>query len=137
MFTALLSHKSGATSICDASFFSKIDPEPFPQTVAWVEGNKGTLELGADLRLTVHSAGERKILDVDPPVPQWSERPWHNVQDSVFNFQSHAMDILSGKAIPQPSGSYNLKTLAVALAAYEAAETGSTIDMSQYKEIRT
>jgi len=30
------------------SFFSKIDPEPFPQTAAWIEGDAGTLELRTD-----------------------------------------------------------------------------------------
>ena len=131
-FTALLTHESGASSVCDCSFFSKIYPEPFPQTVAWVEGDLGTLELNADFALIVHNADHREVLDVEPAVPDWGERPWHNVQDSVLNFQTQA---LTGQD-PQPTGADNLKTLALALAAYDSAETGQTIDMASWQEDR-
>jgi len=134
VFTALLAHAGGATSICDCSYFTKIHPEPFPQTVAWIEGDKGTLQLDADFQLTLHNAGTHEVLDVEPPVPRWGERPWHNVQDSVLNFQTHVVDVLRGSALPQPSGLDNLETLSLALAAYESAQTGRTIVMPQWKE---
>ncbi len=133
MFTALLAHQSGTTSICECSFFARIEPEPFPQTLAWIEGDKGTLELGADYQLKIHGVSGYEVVNTEPPVPEWGEQPWHNVQDSVLNFQRHAMEVYSGKVAPQPSGSDNLKTLALALAAYEAADTGTTIDMKQWK----
>jgi len=133
VFTALLAHDSGATSTIDCSFYSKIDPEPFPQTAAWVEGNLGTLELRTNFELVVHGAGTHEILNVEPPVPHWGERPWHNVQDSVIRLQTHATEIMAGKTGPQPSGRDNLKTMALALAAYDSAETGQTIDMTRWK----
>ena len=64
--------------------------------------------------------------DVEPVVPIWGEKPWHGVQDSVMRFQSHILDILNGHAEPQPSGADNLKTLALALAAYDSAEKTCT-----------
>ncbi len=126
-FTALVAHEGGAVSVTDVSFHSFLRPEPFPQTLATVEGDAGTLQLFEDYRLVIHDASGRREEDVEPVVPAWGERPWHVVQDSVRNFQRHALDVLCGNAMPQPSGADNLRTLALCLAAYEAAEHGRRV----------
>ncbi|MGL4406387.1 MAG: Gfo/Idh/MocA family protein [Notoacmeibacter sp.] len=133
-FTALLNHGNGSTSICDCSFQSHRNPEPFPQTLAEIEGPKGTFILDADYKLTLHNSKGRTLIEAAPAVPSWGGAPWHAIQDSVIRFQAHVLQVLNGKTHPQPSGADNLKTLALALAAYEAAENKSTIDMKSWKE---
>lgn len=129
-FTALLAHDSGTTSICDVSFYTRIDPEPFPEVTAWIEGDGGTLALDLGYRLTIHQPARHETEDVDPPVPTWGARPWHCVQDSVAAFEAHAVEVMAGRADPQPSGRDNLRTLALAFAAYESAATGRTVEMA-------
>jgi predicted dehydrogenase len=126
-FTALVAHEGGAVSLTDVSFQSVLRPEPFPQTLAAVEGDEGTLELREDYRLLTHDAAGRREEDVEPPVPAWGEKPWHAVQDSVRSFERHALDVLRGRAAPQPSGADNLRTLALCLAAYESPRTGRRV----------
>lgn len=133
-FTALLRHEGGATSVCDCSFFTRLDPDPFPQTLAEIEGDLGTLKLGQDYRLTLHTARGAERIDAAPPVPAWGAAPWHGVQDSVIRFQAHAAEVARGRARPQPSGADNLRTLALALAAYDAAASGTTIHMADWQE---
>lgn len=133
-FTSLFKHEGGATTICDCSFYSQIDPQPFPQTIVWIEGDKGTLALDAGYKLTLHQAGRHETESVEPEVPPWGEKPWHGVQDSVIGLQNHAVAVMTGNAQPQPSGADNLKTLTLALAAYESAETENTIHIAQWKE---
>lgn len=133
-FTALLGHESGATTICDCSFESRIDPDPFPRTAARIEGPDGTLCLGADFRLAIHSRAACETIDFEPAVPPWGERPWHGVQDSVIRFQEHAVRVMRGLEDAQPSGAHNLGTLALALAAYEAAKTRRTVPMARWSE---
>lgn len=133
-FTALLEHESGATSLCDCSFRSAYAPEPFPNTAAVIEGEAGTLELDRGYGLTVHAGGRAERLDMEPAVPAWGARPWHGIQDSVLRFQRHAVEVMRGTAAPAPSGADNLRTLRLALAAYEAAETGATVDMAGWHE---
>ena len=133
-FTALIKHQNGSTSICDCSFQSHRSPEPFPQTLAEIEGPDGSLILGTDFKLTLHNSDGQTLIDVAPDVPAWGGAPWHGIQDSVIRFQSHVLDVLCGKTEPQPSGADNLKTLALALAAYEAADKHITIDMTKWKE---
>lgn len=134
-FTALLQHTNGATSICDCSYRSVRQPEPFPQTFAEIEGPDGTLTLGADYALVLHDATGLHEIPCAPVVPDWGGAPWQGVQDSVIRFQSHVADVLHGRASPQPSGADNLHTLALSLAAYDAVAQKRTINMSTWKEL--
>ena len=131
-FTALLQHTSGATSVCDCSFQSVRQPEPFPQTLAEIEGPDGTLILGQDYTLVLHDAKGRQDVPCAPVIPDWGSAPWQSVQDSVIRFQSHVADVLHGRASPQPSGADNLRTLALSLAAYDAVARKQTIEMATW-----
>jgi predicted dehydrogenase len=128
-FTALTRHPNGAVGVTDCSFHTLRRPEPFPQTVARLEGDGGTLELLEDYRLLIHDAQGRREEGVEPPVPAWGEKPWHVVQDSVRNFERHALQVLRGEAAPQPSGADNLRTLELCLAAYDSAEQGRRVTL--------
>jgi D-apiose dehydrogenase len=126
-FTALLRHRSGAVSSVECSFQTTRTPDPFPQTLALLEGSGGTLELGPGYRLDLHRSGAVTTTDVEPTVPVWGARPWHLIQDSVLAFQHHVADVLAGRTAPQPSGAHNTETLALTLAAIRSAATGRTV----------
>lgn len=132
-FTTLLRHEGGGVSVVDCSFATRLSPEPFPQVLAEIEGDRGTLHLMEGYRLIRHDADGRHEEDVEPGVPDWGARPWHAVQDSVAAFQGHVLDVLAGRAAPQPSGSDNLHTLDLALASYESASSGRRIDMADWR----
>ena len=68
-FTALLTHRSGAISVVDASYFARQTPDLFPQTLATIEGDSGTLELLEGYRLRLHTAAGCEEQDVEPAVP--------------------------------------------------------------------
>ncbi|SCY65209.1 Gfo/Idh/MocA family protein [Paracoccus tibetensis] len=126
-FQALLRHSSGAVSSVECSFFAQLSPDPFPQTLGRVEGDAGTLEVLAGYRLRQHGSDGPADIDVEPELPIWGARPWHLIQDSVCAFQTHVLEVLAGRAQPQPSGADNLRTLAVTLAAIRAAKSGATL----------
>jgi len=133
-FVATLRHVSGAVSSVDASFHTRLSPDPFPQTLATVEGDDGTLELMQGYRLRLHRDGRVTETDVEPAVPTWGAKPWHGIQDSVLAFEAHVVDVLAGRAAAQPSGQHNLATLAVTLAAIQSARTGQTVDLAGFSE---
>jgi predicted dehydrogenase len=130
-FTASLEHDSGAITTVECSFFARHQPDIFPQTLAWMEGEEGALELLPGYELKEHHADTVSISDVKPPVPSWGSAPWHAIQDSVIGFQHHVVDVLEGRTQPQPSGADNRKTLAVALAAYQSAAEDRVIHLSK------
>ncbi len=132
-FLASLRHASGAVSSVDCSFHTRLSPDPFPETLAWLEGDSGTLELTQGYRLRLHTRSGVTETDVEPAVPAWGEKPWHGVQDSVAAFEAHVAQVLAGRADPQPSGAHNLETLALTQAAIRSAQTGQAVDMAAFR----
>jgi predicted dehydrogenase len=131
-FLASLRHDSGAIASVECCFFSTISPDPFPQTLAWVEGETGTLEVTGDYRLRLHRRDGVVEESVEPEPPAWGARPWHAVQDSVAAFERHVVAVLAGEAEPQPSGAHNLATLALTLAAYRSADRDETVRLADF-----
>ena len=125
--TALFRHESGAVSIVDCSYASKVEPDPFPQTLLKVEGEKGSLELHADYRLRIVSDGEVSESSVEPNLLPWAARPWHGLQESVLNAQRHWVESLQAGREAETSGADNLKTFALVMACYDSARIGATL----------
>lgn len=125
--TMVLDHANGATSVVDISFFSKLDPDPFPQTLVEIEGDAGTVRLQEGYKLVVARGGQCSVRSVEPAVPAFGERPWHVIQDSVKNIQAHWLECLKGGNPPSPSGADNLRTLDLVFAAYQSAERAQAV----------
>ena len=121
MATMLLRHRSGATSIVDCSYSSKLDPDPFPETLLELEGPRGSIRMRPGLRMTVTSDGATTETDVSTPLLSWTSQPWHTAQESVLNTQRHWVDCLRRGVPPQTSGEDNLRTYALVTAAYRSA----------------
>lgn len=123
--TMMLVHEGGVTSIVDCSYATRLPSENFPETLLEIDGSRGTLRLTAGYQLTIHNQSGTRILDVAPPVLPWAERPWHNIQESVFAIQKHFVECLARNSSPETSGADNLKTLGLVYAAYKSAAEGS------------
>ena len=80
--------------------------------------------------MTVAANGRSETEVVDAPLHPWTERPWHVVQDSVFNIQRHWVERLGRGEAPDTSGADNLHVLKLAMAAYESAENGRTVTVA-------
>ena len=129
--TMLLSHKNGASSIVDCSYATHRKIETFPETLLEVDGDKGSLQLSAGYQLSVFNASGEKIVNVEPPLLEWSERPWHNIQDSVVAIQNHFVSCVNDNSQPETSGADNLKTLSLVEGAYMSAQQGCTIELAE------
>ena len=125
-FQALLRFHSGAVGSVECSFYSRMEPDPFPQTLAQLEGTQGTIELLAGYELRITSTQGVTNENCEPSVPDWGQRPWHLVQESVRAFQTHVVAVLNGTAEAAPSGAHNLETLAVVIAATTSSRTHQT-----------
>jgi predicted dehydrogenase len=121
MATMLLRHRSGATSIVDCSYSSRISPDPFPQTFVHIEGPRGSIRLIEDYRMIVTSGETTTQTTVSTPLRAWTSQPWHTAQESVLNTQRHWIDSLRSGTAPQTSGEDNLRTYALVVAAYRSA----------------
>lgn len=125
--TMLLAHKDGVTSVVDCSYATRRTPETFPESLLEIDGTKGSLRLDAGYRLTVDGVTR----DVSPPVLDWAERPWHNIQESVLLIQQHFVDCLREGRQPETSGQDNLQTFALVEAAYLSAREARSVPLSE------
>ncbi len=122
-----LRHTSGAVSEVVCSYTTRIDPDPFPQTLVEIEGSEGSLHLKHDYRLELHRPGRVEVSSVAPKVPAWADPEWAMVQESVLNTQAHFAECLISGAEFQTSGRDNLKTFALVEAAYASAASGQPV----------
>jgi predicted dehydrogenase len=127
--TILLSH-AGATSVVDCFYATKRSPETFPETLLEIDGDQGSLYLKAGYQLELHAEGQIELLDVAPPLLDWAERPWHNIQESVVVIQDHFVRCLADGTQPETSGADNLQTLTLVEAAYLSAAEGRSVATS-------
>ena len=129
--TMLLDHRNGMASVVDCSYATKLEREPFPETIVELDGTKGTLRLGQGYKLTVTLLQGTRHEDVSPPLLPWASKPWHNIQESVALVQQHWVDCLNSKVEPETSGRDNLKTFALVEAVYQSAASGQTVDVQK------
>jgi D-apiose dehydrogenase len=127
--TMLMDHASGATSVVDCSYATKLAVEPFPETLIEIDGSDGTIRLAQGYRLTVTGKSGTVVSDVSPPLLPWASRPWHNIQESVVAIQQHWVDCLAKGIEPATSGADNLKTFALVEAAYLGAANREPVQL--------
>jgi predicted dehydrogenase len=119
--TMMVRHNSGAVSVVECTYESRRIPDAFPVTVLEIEGSKGAISLDQDLQIHVTSEGKLTSIDGDAPVLPWAARPWHVIQDSVFNTCEHILQRFRAGEPADVSGADNLRTYALCDAAYDAA----------------
>ncbi len=120
--TLMLRHSSGAVSVVECTYGCRRLPDMFPESRIEIEGPRGAILLKAGSVLEVTSDGRMTSHDVDPPVLDWAERPWHVIQESVLATCAHILDALRGGRAAATSAADNLRTFALCEAAYAAAD---------------
>jgi D-apiose dehydrogenase len=123
--TVMLRHNSGAVSIVECTHESRRLPDLFPETLIEIEGPKGAIALRPGSILEAAIDGKLRKEDVDPSVLPWAERPWHIDQESVLATCSHMLEALKSGRPADTSAADNLRTFALAEAAYVAAKSGT------------
>ncbi|MBO1040065.1 Gfo/Idh/MocA family protein [Brucella pituitosa] len=128
--TILMDHENGATSIVDVSYATKLQTDPFPETLIEIDGTEGSIRLYQGYRLEVITPNGTTVSDVSPKLLSWASRPWNNIQESVFAIQQHWVDKLETREETSTSGADNLKTFALVEAAYDSATSGNRVDIT-------
>ncbi|MBZ9711566.1 Gfo/Idh/MocA family oxidoreductase [Mesorhizobium sp. ESP7-2] len=119
--TMLLRHRSGSVSVVECTYEARRDPDPFPETLVEIEGDKGSIVVLPGSRLRVSSNGVTTEEDIGSPLRSWTTVRWHVAQEGAFLACRHFLDCLQRGVQAETSGQDNLKTYALVDAAYRAA----------------
>lgn len=116
--TMLLRHTSGAVSMVECTYGSRRLPDSFPETLVEIEGDKGAIVSRIGSKLEVTSNGRMDVIDADPAVLPWAERPWHVAQDSVLRTNREMLLAVQQGRPATTSAEDNYRTFALVEAAY-------------------
>jgi len=125
--TAMMRMSGCDTVVCEMSYASRLPEESFPQTYAVVEGERGSITLGRDYRLTVHTAESSETIDATPPVYPWSDPKYALVHSSIVDCNRALLAALKGERQAETSGDDNLRTLELVFGAYESAASNQVL----------
>jgi predicted dehydrogenase len=112
---------------CDISYSSRVERECFPETLIFVEGTKGTLELTPDLWLRVTTAAGTSVERHAPPTYAWADPRYAVVHASIVPCNVNLLYALQTGTPADTSGEDNLKTMRLVYGAYESVETNQVV----------
>jgi predicted dehydrogenase len=125
--TMMLRHASGAVSVVECTYESRKIPDFFPETLLEIEGPTGAIVVKPGLVMEVTENGEMRQERIDSPLLSWTSKPWHIAQESVLITCRHMLERSRAGRDADTSGADNLKTYALAEAAYQSAATARAI----------
>ena len=114
--------RAGTTVLCQMAYAENpLEREVFPQTLIFVEGDKGSLELCADYWIRSTTDEGTLAKRYPPPRYPWANPAYDVVQASIVDCHRNLFEAISGKREAETTGEDNLKTLRLVFGAYESA----------------
>jgi predicted dehydrogenase len=110
-----------------------LEHDRFPETYFFIEGEKGSIELGPDFWLRVTTKNGTQARRYPPPRYAWANPAYDVVHASLVPCNANILQAIRGKGRAETTGEDNLKTVRLVFAAYESAKTGRAIRFSQSK----
>ncbi len=106
-----------------------VEHEYFPETLIYVEGDKGTAEVAKDYWLRV-TTREGTLAKRYPPIwYPWVDPDYHVIHSSIVLTNAHFLHALRGEGPAETTGEDNVKTLKLVYAAYESARGRKVVNL--------
>ncbi len=126
--TVMMDMGAGVTVTCNLGYAeSYLEREAFPQTFIFIEGERGSVELGPDYWLRVTGADGTHSRRVPPPRYAWADPAYEVVHSSIVPCNANLLAALKGEGQAETTGEDNLKTVRLVFASYDSASTGQVI----------
>ena len=127
--TLLLSMGEAKTSVVIELGYAKtpLERESFPQTLAFVEGPLGSIEVTGDYWLRVTTKKGTQSRRHAPPRYAWADPRYDISQSSMVPCHRDLLAALRGESPGETTGADNLKTLELVFGAYESARRDAVV----------
>jgi predicted dehydrogenase len=126
----LMLEMGGQTSVtCYLAYAENyLEHDHFPQTYIFVEGERGSIQLGPDYWLRVTTKSGTLSHRVPPPRYTWADPAYDVVHASIVPCNADLLKAIKGQGQAETTGEDNLKTVRLVFAAYDSAEKKQAID---------
>ena len=127
--TLLMAMGKSKTSVVVEIAYAKtpLERERFPQTLAFVEGPLGSIEVADDYWLRITTKKGTHSHRHAPPRFAWADPSYDLSQSSMMPCHRDILAALRGERTAETTGADNLKTMELVFAAYESARTSSVV----------
>lgn len=133
--TLLLAMGQAKTSVVMEIAYAKapLERECFPQTLVFVEGPLGSIEVTADYWLRVTTEKGTHSRRHAPPRYAWADPSYDLSQSSMVPCHRDLLAALRGERAAETTGADNLKTMELVFAAYESARRNAVVTLHARK----
>ncbi len=125
--TAVLS--MGPTTVAVNLAFAPVPPERecFPETLLFIEGDLGSIEVAPSFRVRVTTRTGTHAIRVPPARYAWANPDYTVVQSSMVACHADLVRALRTGAPAETDAADNLRTMRLVFAAYESARSGQAV----------
>lgn len=106
-----------------------LERECFPQTLMFIEGEKGSAELCTDYRICVTTSKGTHCKRYPPPRYAWADPACDVVHSSIVDCQANILNALRRAAVAETTGEDNLRTGRLVFAAYDSARENRVVEL--------
>ncbi|HZE98844.1 MAG TPA: Gfo/Idh/MocA family oxidoreductase [Planctomycetota bacterium] len=127
--TALIAMGGVAVTVNLSYAGTPVERDCFPETLAFIEGEKGSIELVPGCRLRVTTAKGTEELQVPPTPYAWMNPKYAVVQSSMVPCLKDLLRALKTGSRAETDAADNLQTMRLVFAAYRSATMGQAIQL--------
>jgi predicted dehydrogenase len=130
--TLLLAMGEGKTSVTLELAYARtpLERECFPQTLAFVEGPRGSVEVTTDYRLRITTKAGTRCTRHVPPRYTWADPRYDLSQSSMVPCHRSLLAALRRQGVAETTGADNLRTMELVFAAYQSARQDTVVKFS-------
>jgi len=120
--TVLMRMGDDITVLCEMAYAGNaLEHDRFPETYAFIEGDRGSVELGPDYWVRVTTDSGTHARRYPPPRYGWADPAYDVVHASIVPCNANLLAGIRGTALAETTGEDNLQTARLVFAAYDSA----------------
>lgn len=122
--TVVLRMNGGQTTVlCEMAYAENaLERECFPETLLFIEGDRGSLELAPGFQIRLTTSQGTELRRFPPHVYDWCDPAYAVVQSSIVDCHRNLLGAIRGTSSAETTGEDNLRTMQLVFKSYESVE---------------
>ena len=130
--TVVLTMRDGMTVTCNMAYAGNhLEHDRFPETLVFVEGDAGSVELGPDHWVRTTTAEGTHARRYPSARYSWADPAYDLIHASIVPCNANLLAALRGEGKAETTGEDNLNTVRLVFASYESAASGTVVTLGE------